>query len=193
MPPRFAAPSRTEWSTNDRAKRNADGDSEAAVHFFQRVYSSVAGVREYQLHVEQENNRLRTVVADLTRRQRDPEGGGPGKLTSPAKRRRAVVRFQEALGHSERRICRVLEQARSTQRHERSADVEEDRLRARITTWGCDEGRYGYRQVTRKLRAENWRICLSCEGHRTSSVRKCVFLRGAVQAVPHLFNPVAIL
>lgn len=37
-------------------------------------------------------------------------------------------------------------------------DVEEDRLRTRITTLACDYGRYGYRQVTRTLRAEGWRV-----------------------------------
>ena len=50
--------------------------------------------------------------------QADPEGGVLGKLLGPVKRRRAVVWVRERLGAervSERRVCRVLGQGRSTQ------------------------------------------------------------------------------
>jgi transposase InsO family protein len=72
-----------------------------------------------------------------------------------------VQQIQENLGHSERRICRVLEQPRSTQRHEPLLDVENDRLRDRITDLASRFGRYGYRPITAKLRAEGW-----CVNHK---------------------------
>jgi putative transposase len=52
----------------------------------------------------------------------------------------------------------VLEQPRSTQRHEGVANVEEDRLRARITTLAREYGRYGYRRITALVRSEGWRV-----------------------------------
>jgi putative transposase len=74
------------------------------------------------------------------------------------KKRRAVVELQDTLGYSERRLCRVLEQPRSTQRHQKPADVAEDRLRDRITALACQFGRYGYRPITTFLKAEGWRV-----------------------------------
>ncbi len=46
-------------------------------------------------------------------------GGGAGKLLSPARRRRCIDRVKEVLDVSERRVCRVLGQHRSTQRKAR--------------------------------------------------------------------------
>jgi len=48
--------------------------------------------------------------------QADPAGGGAGKLLSPARRRRCIDQVREVLDVSERRVCRVLGQHRSTQR-----------------------------------------------------------------------------
>lgn len=59
---------------------------------------------------------------------------------------------------SERRICRVLGQARSTQRQVPSQSVEEDRIRYRITRLAIDYGRYGYRRIATLLWGEGWRI-----------------------------------
>lgn len=55
-------------------------------------------------------------------------------------------------------MCRALEQPRSTQRHEVPADVEEDRLRDRITVLACAFGRYGYRRITELLKVEGWQV-----------------------------------
>lgn len=52
----------------------------------------------------------------------------------------------------------MLDQARSTQRHERPPDVEEDRLRAQITQLACAYGRYGYRRITWMLQSRGWRV-----------------------------------
>ena len=66
---------------------------------------------------------------------------------------------RDALGRnrfSERRACRVLGQARSTQRRQRQIPSDEPRLIRRIIELASDYGRYGYRRVTALLRTEGW-------------------------------------
>jgi len=62
------------------------------------------------------------------------------------------------LGISERRTCRLLGQARSTQRHEPSVKDDEPILVARIVALAGEYGRYGYRRITAMLRAEGWTV-----------------------------------
>ena len=57
---------------------------------------------------------------------------------------------------SERRACRVLGQARSTQRRVREAPDEEAKLVIREVELASEYGRYGYRRVTAMLRGEGW-------------------------------------
>ena len=64
----------------------------------------------------------------------------------------------EHLGVSERRACRVLGQARSTQRHRPRVAPDEARLVARIVELAREYGRYGYRRITALLRLEGWRV-----------------------------------
>jgi putative transposase len=64
----------------------------------------------------------------------------------------------DVLGISERRACRVLDQARSTQRHEPSVRDDESRLVARIVALASEYGRYGYRRITAMLRTEGWPV-----------------------------------
>ena len=69
-----------------------------------------------------------------------------------------MVRVQQRLGVSERRACRVLGQARSTQRRRLKRGAEEAALRADVVKVAGRFGRYGYRMVTGMLRAEGWRV-----------------------------------
>ncbi len=64
----------------------------------------------------------------------------------------------ERLGVAERRACRVLGQARSTQRHRFRLRADEPRLVARIVELAREYGRYGYRRITALLRREGWRV-----------------------------------
>jgi len=75
---------------------------------------------------------------------------------SPARRRQTVERVCEQLEVSERRACRVLGQARSTQRHRPDLSEGERALRARIIELAREYGRYGYRRITALLRQEGW-------------------------------------
>ena len=65
---------------------------------------------------------------------------------------------REELQVSERRVCLVLGQPRSTQRQEHRVSEEQERLTQRITELACEYGRYGYRRVTALLRAEGWHV-----------------------------------
>lgn len=77
---------------------------------------------------------------------------------SPASRRRAVRHAMETHSMSERAACRLVGQARSTQR--RDLDVPDDELELvkdmrRLAT---ANPRYGYRRIHRLLVGEGWRI-----------------------------------
>jgi putative transposase len=61
------------------------------------------------------------------------------------------------LGISERRVCRVLGQARSTQRRRPKVRDDEDALTRRVIELAACYGRYGYRRITALLHREGWR------------------------------------
>ena len=67
-----------------------------------------------------------------------------------------VKRVCEKLGVSQRRACRVLEQARSTQRHLPRNKDEEERLTRWIVEMATQYGRYGYRRITAMLGEYGW-------------------------------------
>ena len=92
---------------------------------FYRWRTEYGGLRVDQARrlkqLETENGRLKRAVAELTLDNQilaDTQGGRGGKLLSPARRRLCVQQVRSVMGASERRACRVLEQPRSTQRHE---------------------------------------------------------------------------
>ena len=89
---------------------------------------------------------------------RDPPGGVPGDLLRPARRRRAVERIREVLSVSERRVCKVLGQPRTTRRYEHRPRDDEDELTGRIIDLATRFGRYGYRRITALFKAEGWRV-----------------------------------
>jgi len=63
---------------------------------------------------------------------------------------------------SERRVCRVLGQPRSTQRQGPVVTIREMTLRAEIIRLACQYGRYGYRRITDKLQKTGWRVNHKC-------------------------------
>ena len=74
------------------------------------------------------------------------------------RRGRAVSHVCRVLEVSERRACRVLSQARSTQRCVRKIPDDEERLVVRITALASQYGRYGYRRITGMLKNEGWKV-----------------------------------
>ena len=91
-------------------------------------------------------------------RRGDPEGSREGKFLSPPRRRQAVDHVQKKMAVSERRACRVLGQARSTQRRRPCEKPGEKALVARMIDLATEYGRYGYRRITRMLRTEGFRV-----------------------------------
>ncbi len=72
-----------------------------------------------------------------------------------------IVHVRRKLGVSERRACRTLGQARSTQRHQPKVRDDEAALTERIVGIAAEYGRYGYRRVTAMLGEEDW-----CVNHK---------------------------
>jgi putative transposase len=69
-----------------------------------------------------------------------------------------VKKVRDLLAVSERRACRVLKQARTTQRREFTVGDEEERLTQRIVELATRYGRYGYRRITALLNGETWKV-----------------------------------
>jgi len=69
-----------------------------------------------------------------------------------------IIRISELFNISQRRACRVLGQARSTQQRIPYIRCEEDRLVACIINLATRYGRYGYRRITALLRNEGWKV-----------------------------------
>lgn len=66
--------------------------------------------------------------------------------------------LQQRFGVSERRACRLLEQARSSQRRVRTSRPNDERLLGRILELVRRHPRFGYRRICVLLRREGWRI-----------------------------------
>ncbi len=64
--------------------------------------------------------------------------------------------MQEAFGISERRVCRAIEQSRSSQRYIPQIPNRDEPLTKRIVDLAMRYGRYGYRRITALLQAEGW-------------------------------------
>jgi putative transposase len=69
-----------------------------------------------------------------------------------------VEHVRQKLDVSERRVCRVIDQPRSTQRHRSGIREDEQRLRSEIVRLASRYGRYGYRRVTVLLQRDGWRV-----------------------------------
>jgi len=59
---------------------------------------------------------------------------------------------------SERRVCRLLDQSRSTQRRKKKTRADEEQLREKIVKLVCQYGRYGYRRITALLKDQGWKV-----------------------------------
>ncbi|HEV7327125.1 MAG TPA: IS3 family transposase [Bosea sp. (in: a-proteobacteria)] len=103
--------------------------------------------------LEAENARLRRAVADLTLDKLILKEAAFGKLLSPARRRACIDHVRLALKVSERRVCRVLGQHRSTQRQIPRGRDDEEQLIADIVELVRRYGRYGYRKIAALLRS----------------------------------------
>jgi transposase InsO family protein len=79
-------------------------------------------------------------------------------MVGPARKREAVGHLQRELELSQRRACKVVGQARATQRHAPRPDAEEKRLRDRLNEFSRQRPRAGYRTACGQLRQEGLRV-----------------------------------
>jgi len=79
-------------------------------------------------------------------------------VIAPDSKRQAVRQVVEALDVSERRVCKIIGQPRSTQRYGKQISMDQDLLRRRIIELASQYGRYGYRRITALLRNEGWLV-----------------------------------
>ncbi|KAA9015274.1 MULTISPECIES: IS3 family transposase [Sphingobium] len=108
--------------------------------------------------LEKENQRLRRAISDLTLDKLILQEAAKGKLLSPARRRRCIDHVRRKFPVSERRICRVLGQHRSTQRKVPRGADDEQALTEDIIALAKQYGRYGYRRVTALLCHAGWTV-----------------------------------
>lgn len=77
---------------------------------------------------------------------------------SPSRRRACIDHIRCQIKVSERRVCRVLGQHRSTQRNAPQGRADEARLIADMIELTRQYGRYGYRRIAALLRDAGWQI-----------------------------------
>ena len=77
---------------------------------------------------------------------------------SPARRRQCAEHVREQTGGSERKICAVLGQNRTTQRYTSSVREFSVLVRQAVINYASEYGRYGYRAITDLLRMDGWGI-----------------------------------
>jgi transposase InsO family protein len=77
---------------------------------------------------------------------------------SPSRRRRAVAFLQRRHRVSERRACQVVDQHRSTNRHQPDSGMFERRLVKRLHELSGEHPQEGYKTICRRLRFEGWRV-----------------------------------
>lgn len=81
-------------------------------------------------------------------------------MVGPARKREAVEHVRHRLNASERRACRTLGQARSSQRYTARPREDDARLTAAIRRIAVREPRAGYRGVRRHLVRDGWNVNL---------------------------------
>lgn len=79
-------------------------------------------------------------------------------MVSPTRRREAVEQLERSFEASQRRACRVVGQARATQRYVLRIRDDEPALVRRMHELVRERPRFGYRRIWALLRAEGWRV-----------------------------------
>ncbi len=135
------------------------GVTEQTYYRWRREYGGMKIEQVKRLkELEKENTRLKRLVADLSLDNAILKEADEAKLLSPSKRRKMVDTVLKTLKVLKRRACRVLGQARTTQRHSSHIRNDEERLVARIIELRARYGRYGYRRITALLNQEGWKV-----------------------------------
>ncbi|MEI8178859.1 IS3 family transposase [Aestuariivirga sp.] len=128
------------------------GLTEQSYYRYRKEYGGLNVEQARKLkQLEQENGRLKKLVADLSLEKQVLKDIAGGKLVSPERRRQAVDAAQDKYHLSERIACRIVGQPRGTQRYVPTLRPDEDELTRNIVLIASNYGRYGYRRVTAML------------------------------------------
>ncbi|MCO6389408.1 IS3 family transposase [Aliihoeflea sp. 40Bstr573] len=132
------------------------GVSELTYYRWRKQYGGMSRDQLRQLkELRQENERLRKAVSDLTLDKLILSEAAKGKLLSPSRRRACIDHVRAVVPRvSERRVCRVLGQHRSTQRRIPCGRDDEQQLTDDIVALTRRYGRYGYRKIAELLRSQ---------------------------------------
>ena len=107
--------------------------------------------------LEEENRKLKQMVADLSLDKSHAPGCAIKKVLRPAAKREVVRYFRQLFAVSERRGCEVAMMHRSLYRYKPKKD-EQAFLRMRIREIASVRVRYGYRRIHVLLKREGWKI-----------------------------------
>lgn len=116
-----------------------------------RIYANAEAILLKELALAQTGRGFRVGPSDAT-------GGALRKTVSPAARRNSVAHVRTVFQVSERRACRVLGMARSSQRYRAERQVLDSPLTQRIIELATQYGQYGYRRITALLQREDWAV-----------------------------------
>ncbi|MFV1530062.1 IS3 family transposase, partial [Phaeobacter sp. JH209A] len=135
------------------------GVTEQTYYRWKKKYGGMGTEQLKELkRLQKENERLRRAVSDLTLDKLILSEAAKGKLLSPSRRRACIDHVRSQIKVSERRVCRVLGQHRSTQRRLPQGRADEERLVADMIELTRQYGRYGYRRVAALLRDAGWQV-----------------------------------
>ncbi|MEO0966686.1 MAG: IS3 family transposase [Planctomycetota bacterium] len=134
------------------------GVSEQTFYRWKKKFAGlgVAEVRRLK-QLEEENRKLKQLVADLSLDKSMLQDALKGKTLTPDRRRSLVNSATAAYRVSKRRACAVLKQPRATQRYRSVAD-DQAYLRKRIREIAERHVTWGYPRVWVQLRREGWSV-----------------------------------
>jgi putative transposase len=125
---------------------------------FYRWKAQYGGLEVSQLRrlrqLEDENRKLKQVVAELTLDNHAAHGSRHKKLVTPTARRSAVGYLQTTYSCSQRRACRLVGAHRTTMRSQVQVREQDERIRERLRTVARERPRWGYRRLHVVLRRE---------------------------------------
>ncbi|NKX28502.1 IS3 family transposase [Rhodobacteraceae bacterium R_SAG6] len=135
------------------------GVTEQTYYRWKKKYGGMGTEQLKELkRLQKENERLRRAVSDLTLDKLILSEAERAEPLSPSRRRACIDHVRSQMKVSERRVCRVLGQHRSTQRRLPQGRADEERLVADMIELTRQYGRYGYRRVAALLRDAGWQV-----------------------------------
>ena len=159
---------------------------------FYRWRTKYGGMQKAEIRrlkqLQDENRRLKKLVADLARCG-DAQRRGGTKLVTTRQRRGAVTHLRTAYPVSDRRACRLVQLARSRwQYHPHRPD--DGPPAAALAVKAAARPRWGYRRLALLLTRDGWAVNHSASRGSTAR-RDCAFGRAAAQAGEHATGPPA--